>query len=433
MSSVIETVHGRALWDSRGRPTVEAEVQLRGGAVGRAMAPAGASTGTGEALELRDGGRRQGGYGVARATRHVNGEIAAALRGLDAADQAGIDSALIDLDGTPDKHRLGANATVAVSMATAHAAATAAGVPLWRHLGGDARATLPLPEVQIFGGGAHAGGRVDVQDFMVVAVGAADFAEALEWTADIYRAAGELLARTGRLHGVADEGGFWPAFDSNEQALQLLLEAIERAGRRPGDEVGIALDVAATQFVADGRYRLRRDARELDAAGMLELLSSWIDRYPIVSVEDPVAEDDIGAMAQFTRRVGDRVQVVGDDFLVTRAARIRAAARAGACNAALIKPNQVGTLSEARDAVDAAREAGWGIIVSARSGETEDVTIVHLAVGWGAAQLKVGSFARSERMAKWNEGLRIAERLGGRGLLPRRALFPWAQAGTGRR
>lgn len=432
MSSVIETVRGRALWDSRGRPTVEAEVQLRGGAVGRAMAPAGASTGTGEALELRDGGRRQGGYGVARATANINGEIAAALRGLDAADQAGVDRALIALDGTQDKHRLGANATVAVSMATAHAAAAAAGVPLWRHLGGDARATLPLPEVQIFGGGVHAGGRVDVQDFMVVAVGAADFAEALEWTADIYRAAGELLARSGRLRGVADEGGFWPAFDSNEQALQLLLEAIEQAGRRPGDEVGIALDIAATQFVADGRYRLRCDARELDAAGMLDLLSSWIDRYPIVSVEDPVAEDDTRAMARFTRRVGGRVQVVGDDFLVTRAARIREAARAGACNAALIKPNQAGTLTEARDAVDAAREAGWDAIVSARSGETEDVTIVHLAVGWGVGQLKVGSFSRSERMAKWNEGLRIAERLGGRGRLPRRALFAWAQAATGR-
>ncbi len=433
MTSVIESVRGRALWDSRGRPTVEAEVRLRGGAVGRAMAPAGASTGTGEARELRDGGRRQGGYGVARATANVNGEIAAVMRGLDAEDQAGVDRALIALDGTADKHRLGANATVAVSMATAHAAAAAAGLPLWRYLGGDQRATLPLPEVQIFGGGAHAGGRVDVQDFMVVAVGAADFAEALEWTADIYRAAGELLSRAGRLRGVADEGGFWPAFDSNEQALELLLEAIEQAGRRPGDEVGIALDIAATQFSEDGRYRLRRDARELDAAGMLDLLSSWIDRYPIVSVEDPVAEDDTRAMAQFTRRVGGRVQVVGDDFLVTRAARIRAAARAGACNAALIKPNQVGTLTEARDAVDAAREAGWGAIVSARSGETEDVTIVHLAVGWGVAQLKVGSFARSERMAKWNEGLRIAERLGGRGRLPCRALFPWAQADAGRR
>jgi len=413
--TAIVAVHGRRVWDSRGRPTVEAELRLAGGAVGRAIAPAGASTGTGEAIELRDGGTRLGGRDVQRAVAAIDGEIAAALVGQDAADQPAIDHCLIALDGTPQKQRLGGNALVAVSMATLHAAAAAAGRPLYAHLlGNAAEAVIPLPEIQIFGGGAHAGRRVDIQDFMVVAPGAASFDQALEWTAEIYRAAGALMAERGLLQGVADEGGFWPAFESNEAALDALLRAIERAGFTPGQEVAISLDIASSEFCEDGRYRLALDGRALDSDAMAEMLISWIDRYPIVSIEDPLAEHDAEGLRRFTQAVGERVQIVGDDFLVTNAERVRAAAGQGACNAVLIKPNQAGTITEAKAALDMAREAGWGAIVSARSGETEDVTIVHLAVGWGALQLKVGSFARSERMAKWNEGLRIEEALGAR-------------------
>ena len=341
----------------------------------------------------------------------VNEEIAPALRGLDAADQAAVDRRLIELDGTPDKSRLGANATIAVSMAAAHAAAAAAGQPLWRHLR-PVGAALPLPEIQIFGGGAHAGRRVDIQDFMVVCPGAATFAQALEWTAEVYRAAGALMAEAGRLKGVADEGGYWPDFATNEEALEMLLRAIERAGLAPGEQVAIALDVAASEFGQGGRYRLGLDGRELDSAGMIALLLGWLERYPIVSIEDPLAEDDPDGFAAFTRAVGGRCQVVADDLTVTDAARVRAAAELKAADTLLIKPNQRGTLTETRAAWEAARAAGWGGIVSARSGETEDTTIVHLAIGWGVPQLKVGSFARSERMAKWNEALRIEEALG---------------------
>jgi enolase len=411
----IASVRGRRVWDSRGRPTVEAEVHLAGGAIGRAIAPAGASTGSGEAVESRDGGTRLGGRDVRRAVGAINGEIAEALLGHDATDQAAVDRALIELDGTPQKSRLGGNAIVAVSMAVLHAAAVASGKPLYTYLLCDAgEAVLPLPEIQIFGGGAHAGRRVDVQDFMVVAPAARSFDQALEWTAEVYRAAGEMMAERGLLQGVADEGGFWPAFDSNEAALEALLRAIERAGFTPGQEIAIALDIAASEFHRDGHYRLALDGRALDSDGMAEMLLGWLDRYPIVSIEDPLAEDDAEGLRRFTAAAGHRVQIVGDDFLVTDAARVRAAAAAGQCNAVLVKPNQAGTVTEAKAAFDAAREAGWGAIVSARSGETEDVTIVHLAVGWGAGQLKVGSFARSERMAKWNEALRIEEALGPR-------------------
>ncbi len=413
-ASAIANVVGRRVWDSRGRPTVEAEVHLAGGAMGRAIAPAGASKGSAEAVDLRDGGSAFGGYGVATAVGHVNGPIAKALAGLDAADQDNIDRTLIDLDGSPNRSSLGGNALVATSMATLHAAAQAAGQPLWRYLRGSGldATTLPLPEIQIFGGGAHAGARVDIQDFMVVAPGAASFDQALEWTAEIYRVAGKLMADSGRLQGVADEGGYWPAFASNEEALETLVRAIERAGFVPGEHVAIALDIAASEFGAKGRYRLALDDRELDSDGMIDMLIGWLDRFPIVSIEDPLSEDDKMGLIRFTKAVGHRVQIVGDDFVVTNAARIKAAAGKGACNCALIKPNQAGTVSEAKAAVAAARAAGWGSIVSARSGETEDVTIVHLAVGWGVAQLKVGSFARSERMAKWNEALRVEESLG---------------------
>ncbi len=416
----IAFVHGRRVWDSRGRPTVEAEVLLEGGGVGRAIAPAGASTGTGEALDLRDGGEAFGGYDVTRAVGHVNGEIARAVTGLDGADQAALDRRLIELDGTPSKSRLGANAVLAVSMAAAHAAAAAAGEPLYRYLGGPDCHLMPLPQIQIFGGGAHAGRRVDIQDFLVVCPAAESFAQALDWTAEVYRAAGALMKEAGTLAGVADEGGWWPAFATNEQALETLVRAIERAGFTPGQQVAIALDVAASEFGRGGKYKLALEDKELDSDGMIKLLSGWIRRYPIVSIEDPLAEDDDVGFAAFTHEVGGRVQVIGDDFLVSQASRVREAALRGAANAVLLKPNQRGTLTETLEAWKAAKQAGFAGIVSARSGETEDVTIVHLAVGWGVGQIKVGSFARGERMAKWNEGLRIEEALGAPRALRRR-------------
>lgn len=423
----IRDVRGRRVWDSRGRPTVEVEIRLACDAIGRAIAPAGASTGSGEAVDLRDGDETFGGYDVRRALAAVNDEIDSALTGADADDQLAVDAALIALDGTPNKSRLGGNALVATSMAVAHAAAAAEGVPLWRCLGGVYAHTLPLPEIQIFGGGAHAGRRVDVQDFMVIAVGAKDYEEALDWTARVYLAAGRLMADAGILQGVADEGGFWPVFDTNEAALDMLVRAIEAAGLVPGAEVAISLDIAASEFGADGQYQLGLEGRALDSDGLSEMLIGWLERYPIVSVEDPLGEDDEAGLIAFTKAAGDRVQVIGDDYLVTNADRVRRGAEVGACNAVLVKPNQAGTLTEARAAFDAATEAGWGAVVSARSGETEDVTIVHLAVGWGARQLKVGSFARSERMAKWNEGLRIAEAIGDHASLPPVSGFPWGR------
>ena len=417
-------VRARRVFDSRGRPTVEAEVALAGGAVGRAIAPAGASRGSREAIDLRDGGARFGGFDVAAAIGNVAGPIAGALRGADALDQAGCDARLVALDGTATKSRLGGNATVAASMAVAHAAAAARRLPLWESLAGGAPVTLPLPEIQIFGGGAHAGRRIDVQDLMVMPVGATTFAEAVEIVADVYRAAGELLAAQGRLAGVADEGGWWPAFDSNEQALEALLRSIERSGRRPGADVAISLDVAASEFGRDGVYTLGLERRRLDRDGMCAMLLDWIGRYPIASIEDPLAEDDAEGWRAFARAAAGRVQLIGDDYLVTSAARVEDAAAQRACNALLVKPNQAGTLTEARAALDAARRHGFATIVSARSGETEDVTIAHLAVGWNAGQLKVGSFARGERTAKWNEVLRIEEALGARARFAGAAALP---------
>ena len=408
----ITATHARRVWDSRGRPTVEAEVTLADGSVGRAIVPAGASKGAREALELRDGGAAFGGLDVQRAVAHVDGEIARALRGHRADDQAALDAVLIALDGTPNKAHLGANATLAVSMAAAHAAAASRRLPLYRYLGGDDATLLPLPQIQIFGGGAHAGGRVDIQDFMVVCPGATSFAQALEWTAEVYRHAGTLMRERGSHAGVADEGGWWPDFATNEEALQTLVRAIERAGYVPGAEVAIALDVAASEFGRAGRYRLALESRELDADALIELLLRWIERYPIVSVEDPLAEDDLAAFARFTAAAGERVQIVGDDLLVSSADLVREADAAGAANCVLLKPNQRGTLSETLAAWRAAQAAGYAGIVSARSGESEDTTIVDLAIGWRVGQLKVGSFARGERMAKWNAALRIEERLG---------------------
>lgn len=407
----ITRLHGRRVWDSRGRPTVEAEVTLACGTVARAIAPAGASTGSGEALELRDGGPRFGGLDVAKALGAMR-EIAASIEGLDARDQAAVDARMVALDGTPNRSRLGGNAIVATSMAVLHAAAAAAGQPLWRHLAGARPVRMPLPEVQIFGGGAHAARRVDVQDFMVMCPAAGSFSEALEWTAEIYLAAGALMKKQGKLQGVADEGGYWPAFDSNEQALDTLMQAIADAGLRAGEQVGISLDIAASEFGRGGRYTLALEDRSLDTGEMIAMLGRWIDAYPILSIEDPLAEDDAAGFRQFTAAYGGRCQVIGDDFLVTNAARVAASAADGCTNAVLIKPNQAGTVSETHAALKAGKQAGFGTIVSARSGETEDVTIAHLSVGWDAGQLKVGSFSRSERMAKWNEVLRIEESLG---------------------
>ena len=408
----IESIHARRVWDSRGRPTVEAEVTLNDGALGRAIAPAGASKGTREALELRDGGAPFGGLDVMQAVGHVNHDIASALVGMEAGNQFALDQALIQLDGTENKTRLGANATLAVSMAAAHAMAAASGMPLYRYLGQGQMGRLPMPQIQIFGGGAHAGRRVDVQDFMVVCPGAQSFAQALEWTAEVYRHAGLLMAQRGSLFGVADEGGWWPDFSSNEQALQMLVMSIERAGFIPGDQVAIAVDMAASEFGQGGQYRLGLESRALDSDGLIEMLIGWVDQYPIVSIEDPLGEDDPQGFARFTKAMGHRLQIVGDDFLVSHARLIQEASALGAANTVLLKPNQRGTLSETLQAWKVAQERGYSAIVSARSGETEDTTIVDLAIGWNVGQLKVGSFARGERMAKWNHALRIEEQLG---------------------
>jgi enolase len=409
--SRIADVIGRRIWDSRGRPTIEAEVVLNDGTRGLGMAPAGASRGQHEAVERRDGGPAFGGYGVSEALSQFPTLIRPALLGLDALDQARVDDALIALDGTAQKTRLGGNATTAVSIAVLQAAARSAGRPLYRHLSPEGSLTLPLPEVQIFGGGAHAGRRIDLQDLLVMPVGAASFDEALAMCAEVYRAGGQIMQENGALAGVADEGGWWPQFRSNEEALERLAQAIDRAGYRNG-EVRISIDAAASEFGAAGRYRLGLEGRELDRDGWLETLIGWVQRFDILSVEDPCSEDDAAGMRAFTAAVGSRVQVIGDDYLVTHAQRVRDAAAQAACNAVLIKPNQAGTVSEARAALLAGQEAGFGTVVSARSGETEDTTIMHLAVGWHAGQLKVGSFSRSERMAKWNEGLRIEAALG---------------------
>lgn len=424
MKCEIVSVAARQIWDSRGRPTVEAEVALSGGGFGRAAAPAGASRGRFEAIDLRDGGPRFGGLGVDRAVANVNGPIAAALKGMDAANQRAVDACLVELDGTAQLSSLGGNACVAVSLAVLHAAASAEGLPLWRYLASRKAVRLPVPEIQIFGGGAHAGRRIDIQDLMVTVPGAGSVRKALEVTADVYRAAGAVLVDAGKLAGTADEGGWWPNFSSNEEALETLTAAIEKSGHRPGEDVFLSLDIAASEFFESGRYRLALDSAELDSAGMIALVESWARRFPILSIEDPVAQDEPDAMVAVTKSLAPQCQIIGDDFLVTDAARVREAAGRGACTAALIKVNQAGTLTKARDALEAAKAEGWATIVSARSGETEDLSVAHLAVGWDAGQLKVGSFARSERMAKWNELLRIEEALGADAVYAGWSAFP---------
>ncbi len=412
MTSRISSVTGRQIWDSRGRPTVEAEVVLESGAIGRAIAPAGASRGAHEAIDLRDGGRAFGGFGVNRAVAGIGSDIAGAIGGMDAREQVAVDAALCALDGTLNKARLGANAVVAVSMAVLHAASADAREPLWRYLAEGRKVRIPLPEIQIFGGGAHAGRRTDVQDFMVMCPAAGSFRRALEITDDVYRAAGKLMEAKGPLSGVADEGGWWPNFASNEDALDTLTKAIEASGHRVGEDVFISLDIAANELGDASGYDLALDDRRLSGEEMAARIIEWTKTYPILSVEDPAGQDDWTTMAAVTAAIGDRVQIIGDDVLVTNAARVERAGDGAVCNAALIKVNQVGTVTEAKAALDAAVARGWGAIVSARSGESEDVTIAHLATGWNAGQLKVGSFTRSERMAKWNEMLRIEEAMG---------------------
>lgn len=409
--NAITSVTGRRVWDSRGRPTVEVEVHS-GPHAGRAIAPAGASTGSAEAVERRDGGEAFGGRDVRQAVANVGDVIAPALTGLDVGDQPAIDAAIEALDPSPTLATIGANAAVATSLACLHAAAAVAGVPLWRSLRGTGDGDvvlIPLPEIQIFGGGAHAGRRIDIQDLMVMAPGAASFAEALDWTAEIYLAAG--AGRAGSA-GVADEGGWWPAFDANEEAIESLAKAVGAAGFALGRDVVLSLDIAASEFWHDGRYRLALEDRDISTDEMIELVSRWCRDYSIASVEDPLGEHDVDGMRAFTAAMGDQVQVIGDDLYVTNATRVNDLA--DAATAVLVKVNQAGTVTRTRAALDAARANGLGAVVSARSGETEDVSIVHLAVGWGAAQFKVGSITRGERTAKWNEMLRVEESLGER-------------------
>ncbi|WP_171207959.1 MULTISPECIES: phosphopyruvate hydratase [unclassified Ruegeria] len=413
-NELISDVNARRVWDSRGNPTVEVVVTTQSGRVGRAIAPAGASRGAREAIDMRDGGSALNGMDVKRAVKNVETRIAPAIIGKNVLNQAEVDQAILDLDPSKLKSELGGNATVATSLAVLHAAAAAKGVPLWRHcadLSGN-EPSLPLPEIQIFGGGAHAGRRVDIQDFMVMVPGADTFDEVMEVTSEVYRAAGAIMKQKGRLAGVADEGGWWPVFDHNEEALETLVRAIELAGEKPGERVVISLDIAASEFGSNGRYRLALEDRELGRDEMIGLLGRWLNDYPILSIEDPLAEDDPEGMRAFTQEFGSRVQIIGDDYLVTNAALLQEAVRDGACNAVLIKVNQAGTVTESMDCLAAAKAAGYGTIVSARSGETEDVSISHMSVGFGAGQLKVGSITRSERMAKWNECLRIADEMG---------------------
>jgi enolase len=417
----IERIHGREILDSRGNPTVEVDVVLAGGSLGRAAVPSGASTGINEAVELRDGDKgRFGGKGVRHAVEAVDGEIAAALRGLDAADQAAIDRTLVDLDGTPNKGRLGANAILGASLACAHAAAAAAGLPLYRYLGGDAATILPVPFFNILNGGKHAVDSTDFQEFMVAPIGAATYAEALRAGAEVFWALRSILHEEGHSTGQGDEGGFAPSLRSNEAAVEVILRAIERAGYRPGEDVALALDPATSSILVEGtgdgdvpgQYRLETERRTLDTDELIGLWAAWLTRYPIVSLEDGLGEADWPGWRALTTRLGDRVQLVGDDLLVTNPKFIARAIEEHAANAVLIKLNQIGTLSETIGAIDMARGAGWAAMISHRSGETEDTTIADLAVSMGTGQLKTGAPSRSERVAKYNRLLRIEEELG---------------------
>ena len=412
MSAIVEVV-AREVLDSRGNPTVEVEVELISGARGRAAVPSGASTGAHEALELRDGGERYGGKGVLRAVEHVNGEIADTVLGLDGLDQRLVDDALVTLDGTDTKSRLGANAMLGVSLATAKAGADETELPLYRYVGGAGAHVLPLPLMNVLNGGAHADSNVDLQEFMLAPIGAASFTEALRWGAETYHSLKDMLHDRGLSTALGDEGGFAPNLPSSEEAVTLLVGAIETAGYRPGEEVAIALDPAATEFFTDGRYVLTREGASYTPAEWVDWLAALVDRYPIVSIEDGMAEDDWEGWVLLTQRIGDRVQLVGDDVFVTNAARLQRGIDAGAANSILIKVNQIGTLSETLDTMLLASRHGYASVMSHRSGETEDTTIADLAVAANCGQFKGGAPARSDRVAKYNQLLRIEDELDG--------------------
>ncbi len=426
--SVITTVHGRQILDSRGNPTVEVDVTLADGSVGHAAVPSGASTGQWEAVELRDGGSAWGGMGVTQAVSHVNGEIQDCLRGMDAADQGALDAALIDLDGTPAKGRLGANAILGASLAAAHAAAASAGVELYEWVGGADAHVLPVPMMNVINGGAHADNALDLQEFMIMPVGASSFAEGLQMGVETFHALRADVKQCGLSTAVGDEGGVAPDLESNEAALRLIMGAIERAGYRPGEDIAIALDPATTELydAAAGLYRLPGDGRNLTSEQMVEFWIDLADRYPIVSIEDGCSEDDWDGWALLTKALGDRVQLVGDDLFVTNPERLRMGIERGAANALLVKVNQIGTLSEALDAIAVARTAGMRCVMSHRSGETEDVTIADLAVAASTGQIKTGAPSRSDRVAKYNRLLRIEEALGAAATYPGRAALAQA-------
>jgi enolase len=421
--SQIESVHARQILDSRGNPTVEVEVSLRSGAHGRAAVPSGASTGEFEATELRDGGDAYGGKGVTQAVANVNGEIAETVAGLDASDQKGLDGKLIELDGTDNKSRLGANAILGVSLAAARAAAAEENLPLWRYLGGESAHILPVPMMNVLNGGAHADNSVDFQEFMVVPVGAPTFAEALRTGAEIFHALKSTLKKRGLNTAVGDEGGFAPDLESNEAALQALIEGIEAAGYKPGEDVGIALDPAVSEIFSGGAYNLEHENRSLNAS---ELAAYWTDlaaRYPILSIEDGMDEEDWDGWKALTESIGDKVQLVGDDLFVTNVTRLQRGIDSGTANSILIKVNQIGTLTETLAAIDMARAAGYTAVMSHRSGETEDTTIADLAVATGCGQIKTGAPSRSDRVAKYNQLLRIEEALGADATYPGRSVF----------
>jgi enolase len=413
MNTLIEDVLAREVLDSRGNPTIEVEVFLDGGAMGSAIVPSGASTGAHEAVELRDGDAgRYGGKGVLTAVRHVNETLRPELLGSDAVDQVSVDRLLIDLDGTPNKERLGANALLGVSLAVAHAAADSVGLPLYRYLGGAGARVLPVPQVNILNGGKHAIDSTDFQEFMIAPLGAPSFREGLRWAAETFHALGKLLHERGFATTVGDEGGYAPSLESNEAAITLVVEAIQRAGYEPGDQVAIALDPATSELFTDGSYVLAREGRTMTGAELVDFWIEWLDRYPIVSLEDGLAEDDWETWRLLTERAGARVQIVGDDLLVTNTQRLGRAIEERACNSILVKLNQIGTLTETLEAIEMAHRAGWTVVVSHRSGETEDTTIADLVVGLNTGQIKTGSMSRSERIAKYNRLLRIEEELG---------------------
>jgi enolase len=416
----IADVHGRQVVDSRGNPTVEVDVRLESGALGRAIVPSGASTGVHEAVELRDGGEQWGGKGVTTAVAHVNGEIASLLKGRDAAAQEELDRALIDLDGTPNKGRLGANAILGASLGAAKASAADAGVSLYRYLGGEDATTLPVPMLNVINGGAHAANSIDLQEFMVVPAGADTFAEALRIGAEVYHALKKVLAARGLATGVGDEGGFAPDLESSEAAIEAVLEAAEQAGHR--DRIAIALDPAASEVFSDGVYRF--EGREKTSAEMPRFWAEIVARYPVVSIEDGAAEDDWESWQALTKELGEQVQLVGDDLFVTNPVRLEQGIERGVANSILVKVNQIGTLTETIEAMQLARSAGYPSVMSHRSGETEDATIADLAVALGASQIKTGAPARSDRVAKYNQLLRIEEELGSRAQYPGWSAFP---------